>query len=174
MLELSKISISLIVCLISALVSFIVARYQVKFTLEKVKLEYKQKATEQLFLKRFEIYPQLHSYLIKVIIRVKSDKLTITQLQEMTQYLIDWEIVNSIYVSEFGLKKINRATKLFYQIIDNQDVNTAKLSNESTKSVIKELYSIVMFLKTELGVLETEDFHNPTQAPKYTEITHIK
>jgi len=165
--------IPLISVLLSGIVAVIVSRIQVKSAIGKLKLEYKQKATEQLFLKRLDIYPKLHSELLTLTKKRWVDGLVSKDLTNLINKLDRWEIENAIYVSPLGLSKIKSARIEFGNVI-NQVSENEIISKNKTKQVMNEVYSLSMLLKTELGVLDADDFHNPSKTQKWSELLKLK
>ena len=168
-----EIIIPIIGVILSGIVAVIVASIQVKSATKKLKLEYHQKATEQLFLKRFEIYPKLHSILLAFTKKRWGEGLSKNDLNELIDKLDEWETLNAIFVSPLGLSKIRRARIAFGEVNDKLQ-SEERLSNNKTKKVMAEIYSLTMLLKTELGVLEADDFHNPIKTEKWSEILKLK
>jgi hypothetical protein len=159
--------------LLSGIVAVVVARIQVKSALNKLKLEYKQKATEQLFLKRLDIYPKLHSELLALTKKQWVDGLESRDVTDLIYKLDQWEIDNAIFVSPLGLSKIKNA-RITFGNINNKISDSEILSKNKTKQIMNEVYSLSMLLKTELGILEADDFHNPTRTRKWNDVLKVK
>jgi len=172
MIEFHKILGPLISVVLSGIVGLTVARIQIKAALQKLDFEYRRKATEHLYQKRMEVYPDFYSLLLSFIKKRWSDGLSYEDLSDLVADFDNWEISNALYVSPLGLEKMRRSRILFQDIL-NQRKDNAKLSNNSIKKILPEIYSMQMVLKTELGVLDADNFHNPDKVKHFNEIINF-
>ena len=169
MVEIENLLIPIFSVLLSGIVGLTVAKIQIQAALKKLDVEYRRKAIEQLHQKRMEVYPILYSILLAFIKNRFNRELVYEDLAKLLQNFDEWEISNSIFVSPIGLEKIERAKKLFKEVL-NRSSQKQKLSNNSIKKIVPELYSLQMTLKTELGVLDADCFHNPKKIKHLNEI----
>jgi hypothetical protein len=155
--------------LLSGIVAIVVARMQVKAASQKLDLEYRRKATDLLFQKRMEVYPKFYSLLLGVIKKRWAEGLKSEDLSELISEFDSWEIENAIYVSPLGLEKMRRSRILFQEILE-QVKDEKTLSKNKMKKILPEIYSLQMVLKTELGVIDADSFHNPEVIKHFNEI----
>ncbi len=157
---------------VSGVVALLVARLQVRAAVHKLDFEYKRKATELLFQKRMEVYPTLHSAFVQITKKRWTDGLDKNDLTNLIQVFDEWEIENALFISPLGMEKMRRA-RIVFQDLDDKIEQSEKLSKNKTGKLVAELYSLEMLLKTELGVLEAEGFHNPDQTKRFRDIINF-
>ncbi len=167
---LADILVPLITVVLSGVVALLVARLQVRAATEKLDAEFRRNATAKLFEARMAVYPELHGLLIRCVKTYWTSGLTKADLQTLISGFDAWEVAHAVFVSPLATSKFRRARILFGKL-ESELEESERLSNKKArKELLPEIYSLQMQLKTELGVLEADGYHNPATTRRLREV----
>jgi hypothetical protein len=151
---------------LSSLISYVISTRQSKLEVQKLRDEYLHRYAGKVFEKRLETYPKIVEHLViffhKVnLFSLKKDKLyeiTVEDIKNLLQILLDWDTQNSILYSRELQDVLHNTYHQLYEIINKPD---EELNNLLTKvdSLIKlrdEVFKLFLALKNDLGIYSFE------------------
>lgn len=143
---------------LSAIISYRVSLRQTKIELDKHSEQIRQEFSRRLFEKRLLVYPELYSFLSEFGKTLVFGNPSRKDLELLFSQIQNWDSLNSILFSaptglsvyQFRIRINDYLKKSESEILEFLN------SPENRKSLIKELQSVELALKAELGVYAIE------------------
>lgn len=142
-------AISLLGILLSAVVSYLISKRNFEAELEKIKKQF----TQKLFEKRLEAYPQLYEILSSFQKLIRSGKADDRSFEIFFEKYQEWNSRYGILLSPRTVVE----SHLFQEYVREVGWQKDKAFSELLPKMIRIEHS----LKTELGIFESMDYHNP-------------
>jgi hypothetical protein len=146
----------------SALIAFIVSKRQVAMALDTARLQTQTLFLGKLYDKRLHVYPALYETLAELGDKIAYTGIDIDDLSTCWERVREWGKDNSLYLSPLSVTKMIYLRRLFYSFIKARDVAVSR--NKQKAQILPALIDLQMSLKTELGILHADSFHNPRSA----------
>lgn len=153
--------------IVSALVAYFVSRRQVDVALGTARIQSQTVFLGKLYEQRLESYPTLYALLGGLGSKIMSGGITVEELKDTWDEIKIWDRENALFLSPYSVKQAISLRKVIVKLINLPDQHLSK--NKQKKELLPELIKVQMCLKTELGVMHADDFHNPTQTESLRE-----
>jgi hypothetical protein len=147
--------------IVSAIVAFLVGRNQARTELAKANLENRRVFLEKLYEVRLRTYPGLYSILGGLGGRVLSKQATVANVQSAWAAVQEWDLENALYLSPHTARCVIGLRRMLSEMSELNDSDFSR--TKQRRDLMPQLVEIQMCLKTELGVLDADGFHNPAR-----------
>lgn len=144
----------------SVAASSVVSLRQLKVEQRKLRDEYMHLYLEKVFEKRLSSYPDLFEYLVRVIHKINSGRVSLEDLKQLGGILTDWDAKNAIFMSASTQQKMHEMYPYFDELSRKPDEELQKLIDheENLYQIKKKLLNFNIELKNDLGVYTLDTF----------------
>ena len=160
--------IAFIGAVISALVAYAVARRQTSTELRKARIQSDTQFFQALFAKRLELYPELYGVLSDVGLAVVEKRVTRQLLAASLKDLQAWDRKHALLLSPLSTQSLIELRKVISSMASATETDPSRTQvREQLRPLLIELQ---LSLKSEIGVMQAEGFHNPSQVLRLNEV----
>ncbi len=146
---------------LSALVAFLVSRNHLRTELNRARMETRTVFLGKLYEARLRVYPGLYEILGNLGSKILTDGVTVADVRSTWAAMREWDSQNALYLSPFSVKTVIGLRKLLIAISKLSDSEFTR--RRQRQELFPALVGMQMCLKTELGILHADGFHNPTR-----------
>ncbi len=154
-------TVSFMGVVLSALIAFLVSRRQTAVEIEKVRLQNQVTFRSKVFETRLKVYPALHAILGDLGGKILSSGATLADVQTTWDEIRCWDRENSLFLSPIAVTKLIGLRKTITGLLKLQPEQFSR--TKQRKELLPALIEMQMCLKTELGIIDADSFHNPTR-----------
>ena len=135
--------------ILSVIISYLTSQRQIKIEVEKHRAELRKVFGGKLYDRRFEVYPEVYSYLSKFIKVIRCGKINTEAVSELFNQLQEWDSKNSIVFSAYTGHVCASIRYLLAELIKKSDKELQKEyeSRESQTKLVRKIQEMVLALK---------------------------
>ena len=160
--------IALIGAMVSAFVAYAVARKQTSTELRKARIQADTQFFHALFAKRLELYPELYGVLSDVGLAVVEKRVTSQLLAASLKDIQAWDRKHALLLSPLSTRSLIELRRVISAMADDVAVDPSRTQvRERLRPLLIELQ---LSLKNEIGVMQADGFHNPSQVLRIGEV----
>jgi hypothetical protein len=152
--------IAVVGVLLSAVLAFVVSRRQVTAALDTARLQSQTVFLGKLYEARLKVYPELYE-LLGDLGKIITTGVTTEDVQATWDAIRTWDRQNALYLSPLSVQRMISFRKVVTRLLKFSPEQLSKMKQK--KGLLPTLIDMQMCLKTELGMLHAESFHNPTR-----------
>ena len=143
--------VAIIGVLVSALISYYISRRNAQIEYEKLKKQF----TQKLFEKRLEVYPPLYYLLSSFQKLIKTKKANQENFEIFFNQYQEWDSKYAIFMSPTTVVELY----MLYSYARDEGWN----EDEALTDLLPRMIKLEHALKTELGIFDTTEYHNPDE-----------
>lgn len=147
---------------IGALVAIVVSRRQIRNEFAKASLHVDATYRAKLYERRLSSYPEFSKHLSELSAVIRSERLPTALVRDTWKFVRGWDGANSIFMSPLSMQAMVALRKQLIALSECQDEFVS--NNKSRGSLLPTIIEMQLALKTELGVMHLDGYHNPERA----------
>lgn len=154
---------------LSAFVSYLVSSRQADLAVNNLKTELESRYNQKLYEKRLDAYPYLYKILSDLGKDLRKIELPHSKLKDRLEEIDKWDSSYAILLSSAGIAVILDLRNILdsYTNFDPNYVPEAQVSRKSRKNIFNSALRLEQQLKKEIGVYDSEGYHNPPLENQY-------